>query len=74
MLVWFYLGADFQNITTKFLINDRISSGCVVFQPVDDQVLENNEAVVLVLGTDDEDVDIDINQFTVTIIDNEGIL
>lgn len=74
MLVWFYLGADFQNITTKFLINDRISSGCVVFQPVDDQVLENNEAVVLVLGTDDEDIDVDINQFTVTIIDNEGIL
>ncbi len=66
------IGVDFNNISMQYLINGDMSSGCVTFGPIDDEVLENDEITTITLRTNDDNVDIDIDQLIITIIDNEG--
>ena len=65
-------GEDFSDIVQTYIINGSISEGCIILKPVDDDILEVDEVTSIVLNTEDGDTDIDINQFEITIVDNEG--
>ena len=58
--------------SSVFIFNSSVNEHCVSFVPLEDDVIENTETVVVLLSTDDPAVNFDISRETVDITDNDS--
>ena len=72
MIIFYFLGVDYNLPSSVFIFNSSVNEHCVSFVPLEDDIIENTETVVVLLSTDDPAVNFDISRETVDITDNDS--
>ena len=65
-------GSDYSPINTTLTYTSNNSTHCVYVRILEDNFLENPENFLVHLTTSDDDVKLQYNYSTVTILDNDG--
>ena len=66
-------GSDYSPISTMLTFTSGTSEQCAHISILEDSILENPENFLVHLATSDEDVKLQYNYSTITILDNDGM-
>ena len=66
-------GSDYSSISTTLTFTSNAPEQCAYINTLEDSILENPENFLVHLATSDEDVKLQYNYSTITILDNDGM-